>query len=639
MSSQPRAGRLGTEHEVPRRTIQRAALGPRRVPLRGGPRRGRPASSTWRHCSAASSAATASPALAGGWVCWGRSRLITHPADPGAAWPRPAAAPPAALLWLILALLLVAAVVSVLQRAVLVGAPPRGPRAARPAAQAPRLPLPPARPPRRMARPRRGGGRPGSTPASRPSELRQRPIARARHPPRPLRPDWTCSPPTSTPSACSAACARARPAAHGPHRPAPPGPPRRSPPPSPPTSSYVFAAPAGAPGRPSSSTPTALSGLPTAAFDPTLGCEDPDAARLSAQAMLAQQRARGRDRGLDWALLAEKMLKYLLHAAALEHLDRSRAADPQRPVGMARVVQWVGRRDAERAPRTCCARAPRRPTGRSCCARTWRRSAPETFYSHQDQPPRGPRSAGRTPGILARMAPGRSPLGDVDPAALVRNRDRLLVIARPGGHAIPLVTALVVRGGGGRPSGGPPGPRPGRPAGPAAPASPRRGGQGLPAAPAARAGHRLRLPGHRGRVLPSSPWRTAQPPGDTTRFRGHVVGHQLPRGDGPGLERRDPARSLRPLPDGAGRGAPRGPQRPRASASTRCCATSGPSPPTRSRPSPSSHRRRLLRAAADAPRHPPRGQRPVRGPGRGPRLTGRLAALGERAPEPGRDAR
>ena len=40
------------------------------------------------------------------------------------------------------------------------------------------------------------------------------------------------------------------------------------------------------------------------------------------------------------------------------------------------------------------------------------------------------------------MAPGRSSIGDLDPAALVRNSDRLMVIARPSGHAIPLVTSL-----------------------------------------------------------------------------------------------------------------------------------------------------------------------------------------------------
>jgi hypothetical protein len=32
------------------------------------------------------------------------------------------------------------------------------------------------------------------------------------------------------------------------------------------------------------------------------------------------------------------------------------------------------------------------------------------------------------------MAPGRSSIGDLDPAALVRNSDRFMVIARPGGH-------------------------------------------------------------------------------------------------------------------------------------------------------------------------------------------------------------
>ncbi len=41
------------------------------------------------------------------------------------------------------------------------------------------------------------------------------------------------------------------------------------------------------------------------------------------------------ERGLDWALLAEKLLKYLLHTAALEH--RSGGADIW---GMPRVVEW-----------------------------------------------------------------------------------------------------------------------------------------------------------------------------------------------------------------------------------------------------------------------------------------------------------
>jgi type IV secretory pathway TraG/TraD family ATPase VirD4 len=155
---------------------------------------------------------------------------------------------------------------------------------------------------------------------------------------------------------------------------------------------------------------------------------------------MAQQRARGRDRGLDWALLAEKMLKYLLHAAALEHLDGSRAADPQRPVGMARVVQWAA---SERL--TAAADILRTSPQASRWAELvedMSRSAPETFYSikinlHEAL------ACWEDPGILARMAPGRSPLGDLDPAALVRNSDRLMVIARPSGHAIPLVTSLV----------------------------------------------------------------------------------------------------------------------------------------------------------------------------------------------------
>jgi hypothetical protein len=202
---------------------------------------------------------------------------------------------------------------------------------------------------------------------------------------------------------------------------------------------YVWQPPS-APGRPILFNPEALSGLPTAAYDPTLGCEDPDAARLSAQAVMAQQRARGRDRGLDWALLAEKMLKYLLHAAALERLDGSRAADPQRPVGMARVVQWAA---SERMASVAdILRTSPQASHWSELVEDMARSAPETFYSikinlHEAL------ACWEDPGILARMALGRSSLGDIDPAALLRNHDRLMVIARPSGHAIPLVTALV----------------------------------------------------------------------------------------------------------------------------------------------------------------------------------------------------
>ena len=202
---------------------------------------------------------------------------------------------------------------------------------------------------------------------------------------------------------------------------------------------YVWQPP-GAPGRPILFNPEALSGLPTAAYDPTLGCEDPDAARLSAQAVMAQQRARGRDRGLDWALLAEKMLKYLLHAAALEHLDGARAADPRRPVGMARVVQWAA---SERLNAVAdILRTSPQASHWSELVEDMARSAPETFYSikinlHEAL------NCWEDPGILARMAPGRSSIGDLDPAALLRNSDRLMVIARPGGHAIPLVTALM----------------------------------------------------------------------------------------------------------------------------------------------------------------------------------------------------
>lgn len=202
---------------------------------------------------------------------------------------------------------------------------------------------------------------------------------------------------------------------------------------------YVWQPPS-APGRPILFNPEALSGLPTAAYDPTLGCEDPDAARLIAQAVMAQQRARGRDRGLDWALLAEKMLKYLLHAAALEHLDGSRAADPRRPAGMARVLQWAA---SERLNSVAdILRTSPQASHWSELVEDMARSAPETFYSikinlHEAL------NCWEDPGILARMAPGRSSLGDLDPAALVRNSDRLMVIARPSGHAIPLVTALV----------------------------------------------------------------------------------------------------------------------------------------------------------------------------------------------------
>ncbi|HBW18983.1 MAG TPA: hypothetical protein DEH11_08200, partial [Actinobacteria bacterium] len=94
-------------------------------------------------------------------------------------------------------------------------------------------------------------------------------------------------------------------------------------------------------------------------------------------------------------------------------------------MGMARVVQWAA---SERL--TAAADILRTSPQASRWAELVEdvsRSAPETFYSikinlHEAL------ACWEDPGILVRMAPGRSPLGDVDPAALVRDSDRLMVI-------------------------------------------------------------------------------------------------------------------------------------------------------------------------------------------------------------------
>ncbi|MBJ7596325.1 MAG: TraM recognition domain-containing protein [Candidatus Dormibacteraeota bacterium] len=195
-----------------------------------------------------------------------------------------------------------------------------------------------------------------------------------------------------------------------------------------------FQLPAGSRGRVLLFNPDDLGDLGTCAFDPVIGCQDPEAARLRAEAILARQRARGRDRGIDWALLAEKLLKYLLHAAALERAEG-------RESGMARVVGWAAAQDFDGAGVT-------RSLLRSPEASQWAellkemgRCAPETLYSikinlHEAL------VCWEDPGLLRRVSPGSS-AEVVDPAAVVRNGDRLLILARPGGHAVPLVTALV----------------------------------------------------------------------------------------------------------------------------------------------------------------------------------------------------
>ena len=193
-----------------------------------------------------------------------------------------------------------------------------------------------------------------------------------------------------------------------------------------------FQVPEGSSGRTVFFNPDDLAGLGTAAFDPVAGCEDPDMARLRAEAILARQRARAQERGLDWALLAEKLLKYLMHGAALEGISGRRG-------GMPLVVTWAAARDFE---------APGRALARSAEAASWAellhemgRSAPETLYSikinlHEAL------VCWEDPGLLRRVTPGGGG-EEIDPAAMVRGGDRLLVLARPSGHSVPLVTALV----------------------------------------------------------------------------------------------------------------------------------------------------------------------------------------------------
>ena len=180
--------------------------------------------------------------------------------------------------------------------------------------------------------------------------------------------------------------------------------------------------------------PDDLAGLGSAAFDPVAGCEDPEVARLRAEAILARQRARGSDRGLDWALLAEKLLKYLMHAAALDGLDGE-------PAGMARVVEWAAARDFDAAGVTSrLLHSPDAPHWAELL-REMGRSAPETLYSikinlHEAL------VGWEDPGLLRRVTPGGGG-EEIVPADLVRSGDRLLVLARPAGHSVPLVTALV----------------------------------------------------------------------------------------------------------------------------------------------------------------------------------------------------
>ena len=194
-----------------------------------------------------------------------------------------------------------------------------------------------------------------------------------------------------------------------------------------------YQAPAGSSSRTLLFNPDDLGGLGTVAFDPVIGCEDPDTARLRAQAILARQRARGQDRGLDWALLAEKMLKYLLHAAALEGLDGH-------ATGMPRIVQWAAAQDLNAAGVTrALKRSPECSQWADLLAEMGR-SAPETYYSikinlHEAL------ICWEDPGLVRRVSPGVGEL--LDPEALVRSGDRLLVLGRPGGHSTALITALV----------------------------------------------------------------------------------------------------------------------------------------------------------------------------------------------------
>jgi len=198
---------------------------------------------------------------------------------------------------------------------------------------------------------------------------------------------------------------------------------------------YFFTAPsASTDGPPVIFNPEDLGDLGTATYDPVAGCADPHTARITAQAILAQQRANGADRGIDWALLGEKLLKYLLHASALERVAG-------RPWGMGRVVQWAAAQDYEAAGIT-------RVLERSPEASAWSqllaelgRTAPETLYSikinlHQAL------ACWEDPGLLRRVSPGGSE-ELIDPAALVRDGRRLIVLVSGDGHVTPLTTALV----------------------------------------------------------------------------------------------------------------------------------------------------------------------------------------------------
>ena len=278
------------------------------------------------------------PHLLGGWIT-GPVRLLAHPLDPQAAFTDPRAAPPPALLWVVLALLLAAATFLALRVATWWSRRHEGAELRSPARKRHGL-LSGQQAARAFGEKAARLQAARLHPTQSADELRHRPIAEL------AIPLGRCegAPVYASHEHAAALLASMRQGKSGGivaaaalnHRGA-----LAYTTTKPDDLGLFFLAPEGSPGRTILFNPDGLSGLPTAAFDPSLRCEDPDTARLRAEAICARQRARGQDRGLDWALLAEKMLKYLLHAAALEHLDGSRAADPQRPVGMARVVQWA----------------------------------------------------------------------------------------------------------------------------------------------------------------------------------------------------------------------------------------------------------------------------------------------------------
>jgi hypothetical protein len=188
-----------------------------------------------------------------------------------------------------------------------------------------------------------------------------------------------------------------------------------------------FQCPTGSRGRTILFNPDDLASLGTATFDPVAGCADPEVARLRAEAILARQRARLRDRGLDWALLAEKLLKYLMHASALEALAG-------RPGGMRRVVTWAATTDFEGSGLIRALKQSPTAPGWSELLEEMGRSAPETLYSikinlHEAL------VCWEDPGLLERVTPSGGG-EEIDPERVVEEGDRLLVLARPGGHAV-----------------------------------------------------------------------------------------------------------------------------------------------------------------------------------------------------------